>query len=125
MNERLKALREHEGLSRAAFGERLGVSGDVINNFERGRVEIKEPFIKLICVEFNINEDWFRTGEGEMFIKRTRLQIITDFVGDSINEPDSFKTRFLEGLARLDVHDWEDIERIMTKLAAKSTRDEP
>lgn len=25
--------------------------------------------IKTICREFNVNEDWFRTGEGEVFLE--------------------------------------------------------
>lgn len=67
MNNRLKAIRETLGLSRAAFGEKLGISGDVVNNLERGRVEIKEDRIKLICSVFSINEEWLRTGTGEMY----------------------------------------------------------
>ena len=69
MNERLRLLREKIGISRAAFGQRIGVSGDVINNLERGRVEIKEHILKLICSEFSASEDWLRTGSGEMFSK--------------------------------------------------------
>lgn len=64
MNERIKILRESMELSRAAFGKCLGISGDMVNNMERGRVEIREDRIKLICSTFNINEDWLRTGEG-------------------------------------------------------------
>lgn len=69
MNERLRSLREKIGISRAVFGQKIGVSGDVINNLERGRVEIKEPILKLICSEFSVNEDWIRNGTGDMFIK--------------------------------------------------------
>lgn len=69
MNDRLRLLREETGLSRAAFGQKLGVSGDVINNLERGRVEIKDHIIKLVCSEFSINEDWLRNGTGEMKMK--------------------------------------------------------
>ena len=69
MNERLRFLREKIGISRAAFGQKIGVSGDVINNLERGRVEIKEPILKLICSEFSVNEEWIRNGSGDMFIK--------------------------------------------------------
>lgn len=67
MNERIRYIRETLNLSRASFGQRLGVSGDVINNLERGRVEIKEPMVKLICTVFNVREEWLRTGEGEMY----------------------------------------------------------
>ena len=69
MNERILCVRKKLGLSRAAFGQKIGVSGDVINNLERGRVEIKEPMIKLICSEFSINEEWLRKGTGEMEAK--------------------------------------------------------
>lgn len=60
-------------LSRDKFGERLGVSGDVINNIELERLakpEAKEPLLKLICKEFNVNEHWIRTGEGDIFLKK-------------------------------------------------------
>ena len=69
MNERLRLLSEEIVISRAVLGQRIGVSGDVINNLERGRVEIKEHLLKLICSEFSANEDWLRTGAGEMFSK--------------------------------------------------------
>ena len=47
------------------FGERMGVSRDVVNNIERGRVNIGEDRIRLICSVFPINENWLRTEEGE------------------------------------------------------------
>lgn len=67
MNERIKQVREYLGMSRVEFGERLGVSGDVINNLERGRVEIKEDRIKLICSIFGVDEDWLKHEKGDMF----------------------------------------------------------
>ncbi len=69
MNERIRLLREDKALSRAAFGEKLGVSGDVINNLERGRVEPKDHIIKLICAEYSVNEEWLRYGTGTMYIQ--------------------------------------------------------
>ena len=60
--ERIKELRkEHLKLSQAAFGERLGVNRDVINNIENNRLskpEQKLSLMKLICKEFQVNEDW-------------------------------------------------------------------
>lgn len=69
MNERIRMLREEKEMTRAAFGQRLGVSGDVINNLERGRVEIKDHIIKLICAEYGVNEEWLREGKGSMYIE--------------------------------------------------------
>lgn len=69
MHERIKELRkEHLKLTQESFGNRLSISRDMVNNIERGRVEIKDHIVKLICSEFSINEEWIRTGNGEMKI---------------------------------------------------------
>lgn len=69
MHNRIRLLREDQGLSRAAFGKKIGVSGDVINNLERGRVEIRDYIVKLISSEYSVNEEWLRTGNGSMYIE--------------------------------------------------------
>lgn len=96
MNKRIKLLRNTLGLSRNDFGAAIGVSGDVINNLERGRnkTPMSPILIKHLCDIYNVNEQWLRTGIGEMFIdtvsntdeetnfqslSRAALQIIKDF----------------------------------------------
>lgn len=67
MKERIKKLRNHLNLTQSEFGERIGSTRDAIAAYERG-VTIKEPIMKLICKEFNVNYFWLRDGTGEMFI---------------------------------------------------------
>lgn len=87
INERIRELREYLKLSRNDFGERLGLSGDSINNLERGRVVIKDFIIKLISQEFNVDENWLRTGEGSMFT--LELDEDTVLVEQLLNEYDN------------------------------------
>lgn len=68
INDRIKYIREDLGLSRASFGDSLGVSGDVINNLERGRVEIKEYMLRLICKVHNVNYFWITEEKGEPYL---------------------------------------------------------
>ncbi|KIL38674.1 transcriptional regulator [Gordoniibacillus kamchatkensis] len=68
MHDRIKAIREHLGLSQREFGEKLGVSRDVISNLEYNRVQPKELLLKHICELFSVNEKWLQTGEGDMFL---------------------------------------------------------
>ncbi len=71
ISDRIKMVRMKSGLSQAAFGERLGVSRDVVNNVENDRLkkpEQKESLYRLICREFSVKETWLRTGEGEMLL---------------------------------------------------------
>ena len=66
MNERLNLLRKELQLSQEEFGKRLGVGKSAISYLESGRSSLTDQMIKLICKEFSINEDWIRTGKGEM-----------------------------------------------------------
>lgn len=67
MSNRIKSIRETLKLSQREFGEKLGVSRDVISNIEYGRVLPKELLLRHICQLYNVNEHWLKTGEGEMF----------------------------------------------------------
>ena len=72
MGERLRELRKALGLSGERFGERVGVGKSAISDIERGRNNLTEQMILAICREFDVNETWLRSGEGEMFIKLDR-----------------------------------------------------
>ena len=109
-------------MSRRVFGERLGVSESVIVNIEYDRLkrpDQKESLYKLICKEFNVNEEWLRTGNGEMFVPLTRNQLITDFATDLIMEDNTFKKRLVEALAKLDENEWEVLEKLAESLIKK------
>lgn len=116
MKDRIKKIRKELDLTQQKFADTIGMKRNTIAQYEMGRTVPSDAIIFSICREFNINENWLRTGQGDMFIPRSRNQIITDFAGDLINEPESFRTRLIEGLAKLDTSDWEDIERIVLKL---------
>lgn len=67
LTDRIKTVRKILKLSQREFGERLGVSRDVISNIEYGRVAPKELLIKHMCQQYDVNAHWLETGEGEMF----------------------------------------------------------
>ncbi|MCB5881057.1 helix-turn-helix domain-containing protein [Lachnospiraceae bacterium EP-SM-12S-S03] len=120
IGERIEILRKDLSMSRRAFGERLGVSESVIVNIEYDRLkrpEQKESLYKLICKEFNVNEEWLRTGEGEMFVTLNRTQQIAQLTADLFKgEKDSFKERLLLALAKLDENEWKVLEKIAEDL---------
>jgi transcriptional regulator with XRE-family HTH domain len=120
LNKRIEEIRKYYELTRAAFGERLGVSGDVINNLERGRVEVKDHIFKLICKEFNVNETWLRTGEGEMFRPKTINEELVELTDKLLSEEStSFKNRLVSALARLSEEQWDLLEGIIDEISKK------
>lgn len=66
MNERIKKLRKTLELTQQEFAERIGMKRNSIALIESGR-NTSEQTIFAICREFNVNEEWLRTGKGEMF----------------------------------------------------------
>lgn len=116
--ERFKRLRkDYLRLSQSALGERLGVKRDVINNIENERTknpERYEPVIRLMCNQFNVNEHWLRTGEGDMFVQLSRDEKIATFIGNVLSdESDTFKKRFISMLSKLNESEWELLEKMV------------
>lgn len=70
MNQRLKELRQTLGLSQAKFAQAISISNGYIAGIELGNRNLNDRLIKLIVTEFNVNEEWLRTGEGAMFIEQ-------------------------------------------------------
>lgn len=122
--ERIRALRKSMKMSMDAFGARLGVSRDVINNIEHNRLarpDQKISLIKLMCKEFSVNEEWILNGEGEMFVEQDRNDEINQFINKALQDkPESFKLRLISALSRLKDDDWEVLERFAADLVGKA-----
>ena len=119
MKDRLRKVRKLSpyGKNQESFAIYLGIPQTNLASYETGRRTPSDAVIELICEKCNINKTWLRTGEGEMTVKRTRNQEIADFMNGVMELPDqNMKKRLIEGLARLDENDWENILEIAEKL---------
>lgn len=120
MNERIALVRKSLGLTQEKFAEQVGLSRNFMWMIESGTRVPSDRTISDICREFNVNETWLRTGEGEMFNQITRSEKITAFLADiTADEGDDFKRRFVEILAELEPEDWKLLERMAEKLQKK------
>lgn len=75
MNKRIKELRNALGMTQEEFAKRIGVKRNTIATYEMGRSTPSDAGISLICREFNVNEDWLRSGSGEMFLPQSENAI--------------------------------------------------
>lgn len=86
-NERIKEIRKTLKMTMERFGERLGVTKTAISNIEKSKRKVTEQMRKAICREFNINGDWLRTGNGEMFVQLSQedetAHIVQDMLGSN------------------------------------------
>lgn len=117
LKERIKELRKTLDLTLEEFGNKIGVTKTTISRIENGVNSVTNQMFTSICREFNVNEEWLRTGEGEMFVPLTRSEAIAEFAGSLMKEEDaSFKKRLIEALAKLNEQEWEVLEGIAQKL---------
>ena len=80
--QRVRELRKILDLTLEKFGKKLGVGKTAISNIENETRNLTEQMLLSICREFNVNEDWLRTGEGEMFKERSPSEEIGYYVED-------------------------------------------
>lgn len=120
MNERISTIIEASGIKKTVFADRLNVSQAFVSQLCSGVKQPSDRTIADICREFNVNEDWLRTGEGEMFKPLSRSETIAKFAGELMkDEDDSFRRQLVEALAQLDEKEWEVLAGIAKKLTKK------
>lgn len=67
MYNRIKEIRKALKLNQNEFAEKIGLSQSSLAMIEVGKRNFSDKHIKLICSIFNINENWLKTGNGNMF----------------------------------------------------------
>jgi transcriptional regulator with XRE-family HTH domain len=65
--DRIRLIRKELNLNQGEFAKRIGIKQTAMSMIELGRVALTEKNIMLICATFGINENWLRTGDGQMF----------------------------------------------------------
>ncbi len=121
MNERIKQLRKKLGLTQQSFADQLGVKRNTVGQWECGVNAVTDLALTSICREFNVNEEWLKTGNGDIFNKNDRNTDIAKLTKQLLNEEsDSFKNRFISVLANLPAEDWLVLEKIAEELNNKN-----
>lgn len=106
IGDRIKSVRISENLSQEEFGKRLNLSRSIISCYEKGLREITERSIKDIVREFNIDENWIYTGEGDMYRKMTEDEEFAYMVGALLVDDEEDKRKFIRLMLDLDESYW-------------------
>lgn len=117
INERVNYLRKHEfDMTMEDFGQRIQMTKGAISYMEKGNRVVSERTIKIICAEFNVNEHWLRTGEGEMFIEMDST-IIEELAKEY--KLDDLEKKIVEHFVKLDSKHREAIKDYVLSLAVE------
>ena len=113
MHERLKAIRQSLGLTQTEFGAQIGSTQNAITGYETGRRAPSKAAINNICKTFNVNEEWLRTGEGEMFDPEPKT--VLDELKATMGLSD-FEIKFLDAYLKLDRKSRDTVWQFLTQV---------
>lgn len=120
MNSRIKEVRIASGKSQTDFAKALSISRSAICKIESGENTPSEQTIKLICREFNINEEWLTDGIGEM--KKTTDRKLSGYLSEIATGDDEFIQNLIEVYMELDKTSKEALKEIAKKMADKQKK---
>lgn len=102
MKDRLKLLRNTKGLTQQEFADAIGIQRGTYAKYEVGRNEPIDAVIRLICQTFHVNENWLRTGVGEMYLETKKDDDIDRLINEMLNdETAERKKRLVTAILRL------------------------
>lgn len=117
MKDRIKLIRKNAKMNQEEFAEVLGLTRGFIAQVETEKSTFSDRTIKDICREFRVNEEWLRSGVGEMYKPITRNQQIMEFVNSAMEgSEDDIKNFALYLLSNFDSADWEAFARVAKKI---------
>ena len=105
------------GGNRSKFARAIGITPAFAAQLYDGTRIPSDRTISDICREFNVNEVWLRTGEGEPFQEETRQEQIMRFATQTVKGSDEFRKAFVSMLAKMDAEDWKSLANIFDSLA--------
>lgn len=66
MNSRISSIVADSGLTKTAFGKKVGISQSMVSMLCNGTAKPSDRTIADICREFHVRREWLETGEGPM-----------------------------------------------------------
>lgn len=125
-SERLNVLIEALGIKKTAFADKINVSQAFVSQMCAGVKQPSDRTISDICREFNVNRDWLEKGEGdEMFIKLSRSDEISAFIGEILSGDIDFRGRLVAALAKLSPEQWKLLEQVSDNLMEEMQKEKP
>lgn len=125
INERVKFLRKTLNMNQEEFGKRVAIAQGYLTNIENNKRKVTEKILKLICLEFNVSEQWLRFGEGEVFVNLNRDEEIIIWASKITQDgyKNEFVKRFAGALSKLEEDDWKVVEKIINLISPSASEE--
>lgn len=115
MKDRIKLVREKNGLNLTRFADALKTSVAAVSRYESGERIPSDAVINLICQKYGVSYAWLKTGEGPM-----EDPVLDDAVaGKIINTYQSMPDRLrmlVDALVDMDPEWWKTLDAAFAEI---------
>lgn len=86
--ERFKEVRTSLKMKQGDFAKEIKTTQGHVSDIENKRKGVSDRVIEIICLKYKVNEDWLRTGVGEMY--KEPDDEVAEIVSDLLEEDNPF-----------------------------------
>jgi len=99
IGERLVEIRKSLTITQGDFARSLGFSsGNGLSMIELGKTQLQPVYYKVLESTYNVNIEWLKTGEGDMFINKE--PIINPNINYNLSEME-LKDKYINALEEI------------------------
>ena len=119
IGDRIIEIRKSKNLSQEEFGQVIGLSRSQIGCYEKNLRNVSDRAIRDICLNFNINENWLRTGKGDKYVIPNEIDELSKLLADISTSDNSQIHSIISKLLQLDEKYLDLIENLIDTLNEK------
>ena len=115
--KRLKAAIKASKRQSKDIAVELGITPTYLSAVTSDKSTASDRLAMDLCRLLGINKRWLMTGKGDMYDPEDRLQAIARLTTDILEDADdSFKSRLIVALSKLNSEDWQTLKKIYTEI---------
>lgn len=119
IGDRIIEIRKSKNLSQEEFGQVIGLSRSQIGCYEKNLRNVSDRAIRDICLHFNINENWLKTGTGDKYEIPNEINELSKLLADISALNDPRLNSIIKKLSELDEKYLDLIENLIDALNEK------
>lgn len=114
--ETIKCLRKELNLTQKQLADKIHISRSNLAGIENGSVNLSERVANDISREFNVNLEWLKTGEGEMFKEPNSPEELEEFLAHLLMDQDDLMKETIITLSKLSKEEFNIVAKMIEGL---------
>ena len=125
LGERIKWIRNERKETQEVFAGKISIKRNTLAMIESQNKNTSDLVISAICREYNVNELWLRTGEGDPFKQLSRYEELSSFFGRLMKSEPDVRHRLIAAISRCEIEELRMLERVAVRWVEELKKTDP